>query len=164
MKAHVLLVDDNALRSADRQHYLVGAGVEVMNASEQRHAIEVVQSHRVDVVCVDAQFVVNRGSKIGAFVKRLKPRVPVILIADNDRVPGHFEEHADIVIDRADFDVTGRRLIQELCRDHVPFFQRWFDEWASRRTSEPGRDETIHTRVELTNSTQLLHRKGAKQW
>ena len=107
MKTHVLLVDDSASRSADRQHYLVGAGVEVLNASEELQAIEVVQSHRVDVVCIDAQFVVNRGSKIGAFVKRLKPCVPVILIADNDRVPGHFEEHADIVIDRADFDITG---------------------------------------------------------
>jgi DNA-binding NtrC family response regulator len=144
MKTHVLLVDDNASRSADRQHYLVGAGVEVLNASEELQAIEVVQSHRVDVVCIDAQFVVNRGSKIGAFVKRLKPCVPVILIADNDRVPGHFEEHADIVIDRADFAITGRRLLQELGRDHVPFFQQWFDEWANRRTSEPGRDETIH--------------------
>ena len=144
MKAHVLLVDDNALRSANRRHYLVGGGVEVINASEERQAIEVVQCHRVDVVCIDAQFVANRGSEIGAFVKFLKPRVPVVLIADDDRIPGHFEEHVDIAIDRADFDITGVRLVQELCRDHVPFFRRWFDEWASRRTSEPGGDETIH--------------------
>ena len=95
MKAHVLLVDDNALRSANRRHYLVGGGVEVINASEERQAIEVVQSHRVDVVCIDAQFVPNRGSEIGAFVKFLKPRVPVVLIADDDRIPGHFEEHVE---------------------------------------------------------------------
>ena len=100
--------------------------------------LKLVQSHRVDVVCIDAQFVVNRGYEIGAFVKCLKPCVPVVLIADNDRIPGHFEEHVDIVIDRADFDITGGRLVQELCRDHVPFFRRWFDEWAGRRTSSRG--------------------------
>jgi DNA-binding NtrC family response regulator len=144
MKTHVLLVDDNVSRSADRRHYLVEAGIEVINASEERQATEVVRFQRVDVVCVDAQSVVNRGSEIGAFVKYLEPCVPVVLIADGDRIPGHFEEHVDIVIDRADFDVTGRRLVQELCRDHVPFFRRWLDEWASRHTSEAGRDETIH--------------------
>jgi DNA-binding NtrC family response regulator len=145
MKAHVLLVDDNALRSANRRHYLVGGGVEIINASEERQAIEIVQSHRVDVVCIDAQFVANRGPEIGAFVKFLKPGVSVVLIADDDRIPGPFEEHVDIVIDRADFDLTGRRLVQELCRDHIPFFQRWFDEWASRRTSRTGGDQTIYT-------------------
>jgi DNA-binding NtrC family response regulator len=142
MKTHVLLVDDNASRSAERRHYLVGAGVEVINACEVRQAIEVMQSHRVDVVCIDAQFVVNRGSEIGALVKCLKPFVPVVLIADDDRIPDHFEEHVDIVIDRADFDVTGRRLVQELNRGHVPFFRRWFDEWTDC-ASKSGRDETI---------------------
>jgi len=145
MKAHVLLVDDNALRSANRRHYLVGAGLEVINASEERQAIEVVQSHRVDVVCIDAQSALNRGPGIGAFVKYLKPHVPVVLIADDGRIPGHFEEHVDIVIDGADFDITGGHLVAELYRNHVPFFWRWFDEWASRRTSQPRSDETIYT-------------------
>jgi len=145
MKAHVLLVDDNASRSEDRRQYLVGAGIEVINASEERQAIEVVQSHRVDVVCIDAQSALNRGPGIGAFVKCLKPHVPVVLIADDGRIPGHFEEHVDMVIDRADFDITGRHLVRELYRNQVPFFWRWFDEWASRRTSKPGSDETIYT-------------------
>ena len=142
MKTHVLLVDDNGLRSMGRRHSLVGAGVEVINACGGREAIEVMQSQRVDVVCIDAQFVVNRRSEIGAFVKCLKPFVPVVLIADDDRIPGHFEEHVDIVIDRADFDITGRRLVQELNRGHVTFFRRWFDEW-TERASKSGREETI---------------------
>src|SRR5271166_958627 len=145
MKAHVLLVDDNASRSAERWQYLVGAGIEVINASDDRQAIEVVQSHRVDVVCIDAQSAVNRGSGIGGFVKYLKPHVPVVLIADDGRTPSHFEEHVDIVIDRADFDITGGHLVRELYQTQVPFFWRWFDEWAIRRTSKPGGDETVYT-------------------
>ena len=145
MKPQVLLVDDNASRSADRRQCLAGAGLEVINASEGCQAIEVVQSHRVDVVCIDAQSAVNRKPAIGAFVQYLRPRVPVVLIADDGRIPGHFEEHVDIVIDRADFDITGGHLVRELYRNQVPFFWRWFDEWASRRTPKPGGDETIYT-------------------
>jgi len=145
MKARVLLVDDNASRSADRRQYLGGAGIEVINASGERQATEIVQSHRVDVVCIDAQSAVNRGSGIGGFVKYLKPHVPVVLIADDGRTPSHFEEHVDIVIDRADFDITGGHLVRELYQTQVPFFWRWFDEWAIRRTSKPGGDETVYT-------------------
>jgi DNA-binding NtrC family response regulator len=145
MKAYVLLVDGNAPRYAERRQYLVGAGIQVINASDDRQAIEVVQSHRVDVVCIDAQSAVNRGPGIGAFVKHLKPHVPVILIADDGRIPGHFEEHVDIVIDDADFDVTGGHLVRELYRSQIPFFWRWFDEWASRRASKLGGEETIYT-------------------
>ena len=142
MTTHVLLVDDNASRSAERRHYLAGAGVEVMNACEGHEAIEFIQSHRVDVVCIHAQFVVNRGSEIGTFFKCLKPFVPVILIADDNWVPGHFEESVDIVIDRADFDLAGRRLVQELNRGHVLFFRRWFDECADRASKSER--EIIH--------------------
>jgi hypothetical protein len=54
MKTHVLLVDDNASQSADRQHHLAGAGVEVMNESEERQAIDVVQPP-----CLNADIVVD---------------------------------------------------------------------------------------------------------
>ena len=65
-----------------------------------------------------------------------------LLIIDDERIYGHFEEHVDISIDRADFDVAGRRLVQELNRGHVPFFRRWFDEWTDRASESRG-EETI---------------------
>src|SRR5271165_5539476 len=161
MKAHVLLVDDNASRSAERWQYLVGAGIEVINASDDRQAIEVVQSHRVDVVCIDAQSAVNRGSGIGAFVKYLKPHVPVVLIADDGRIPGHFEEHVDIVIDRADFDIRGDTWFENYTGIRIHFSG---DGLTSGRAVAPLSRGAIKrfTRAELTNVTQLLHRKGAK--
>jgi hypothetical protein len=153
MKTHVLLVDDNASRSADRRHYLVGGGVEVINACEERRAIEVVQSHRVGVVCIDAQFVVNRGSEIGAFVKYLKPCVPVVLIADDDRIPGHLEEHVDIVIDRADFDIAGRRWSRSYAG--ITFHVSGNGSTSGRAVAHLSRGAMKRfTRVELTNSTQ----------
>jgi DNA-binding NtrC family response regulator len=98
MKTLVLLADDNVSRSADRRQHLVTAEVEVIIAGDECQAEEALNSCRVDVVCIDMQFVVNRGDEVGAFIKSLKPFVPVVLIADGDRVPGHFEEHVDIVL------------------------------------------------------------------
>jgi DNA-binding NtrC family response regulator len=139
MTTHVLLVDDNVSRSADRQRFLVTAGVEIITACDEYRAVEVIKSHGVDVICIDAEFVVNRGSWLGAFIKRQTPFVLVVLIADDDRIPDHFEKHVDIVIDRADFAISGRGLIRELLRGHVPFFHTWLEGWMNRATkSERG--------------------------
>ena len=143
MTTHVLMVDDNASRCADRSRYLAEAGIEVINACEERWAAEAMKTQRVDVVCVDAQFAVNRGHAMGAFIECLRPLVPVVLIADADFIPGHFEKHVDIVIDRDDFDNAGTRLIRQFNRGQASFFQRWFEEWTNR-ASTVGSDEAMH--------------------
>lgn len=144
MPAHVLLVDDNASRSTARQRFLAAAGVEIVIACSEYRAVEVIKSGRVDVVCLDAEFVVNRGPWLGAFIRRQTPCVPVVLIADNGRIPVHFEKHVDIVIDRADFAISGRGLIRELLRGHVPFFHTWFEDWMNRAI-KPERGEPVRT-------------------
>jgi DNA-binding NtrC family response regulator len=143
MTLHVLLVDDNVSRSADRQRFLGAAGVEIITSCDEYRAAEAIKSRGVDVVCIDSEFVMNRGSWLGAFVRRQMPLVPVVLIADDDRIPDHFEKHIDIVIDRADFAISGRGLIRELLRGHVPFFRTWFEDWMNHATKaergEPAR-------------------------
>jgi DNA-binding NtrC family response regulator len=144
MTTYVLLVDDNASRSADRQRFLAASGVEIIIACDEYRAVEVIKSRRVDVVCIDSEFVMNRGPWLGAFIRRQVPFVPVVLIADDARVPGHFEKQVDIVIDRADFAISGRGLIRELLRGHAPFFHTWFEDWMNRATkSELG--EAVRT-------------------
>jgi DNA-binding NtrC family response regulator len=86
MTTHVLLVDDNASRSSDRQRFLAAAGVEIIIACNEHRAAEVIKSHRVDVVCIDSEFVVNRGPWLGAFIRRQLPFFPVIMIADDSRI------------------------------------------------------------------------------
>ena len=144
MTTHVLMVDDNTSRCADRSRYLAGAGIEVINACDEYQAAEAMKTQRVDVVCVDSQFVLNQSHALGSFIEYLKPVVPVVLIADADFIPGHFEKHVDIVIDRADFDIAGSLLIRQFNRGRASFFQQWFEEWTNR-ASTFGSDETMHT-------------------
>ncbi len=142
MGTNVLLVDDNAARSDERRDDLVAAGVEVISAFEEHQAANALKSHPVDVVCIDSQFVMNCGWGVGALIDGLNPTVPVVLVVDDSHLPSHFEKYVDIMIDRAEFDLTGPRLMQQLNRGQIPFFQRWFTDWVNR-ASESRSGEAI---------------------
>ena len=122
MQTYVVLIDHNAARCNARRDSLIAAGVEVISAVEEEQAAEVLKSNRVDVVCIDSQFVTNCGSGIGAIIEGLKPAVSVVMLGDEAQIPGNFEKYVDIIIDRADFDLTGPWLMQELNRAQLTFF------------------------------------------
>jgi hypothetical protein len=132
MRAHILCVDDNGSRSADRRRSLEDVGFVVMYACDETQAAELLKSHPVDVVCVDSHSLNRVGSALGASIKNVKPRVPLILICDKDTTPGTLGEHVDIVMDEPDFDTKGQWLLEELCDAYAPFFLRWLDEWLDR--------------------------------
>ena len=138
METQVLLVDHNAARCNERRDDLAAAGVEAISAFEEEQAAEVLKCNRVDVVCIDSQFVMNDGSEMGALIEGLKPNVPVVLIVHEGQIPHNFQKYVDIVIDRTDFDITGTRLLQQLNSGRVTFFQRWFGDWVDR-ASQSGR-------------------------
>jgi DNA-binding NtrC family response regulator len=132
MSTQVLLVDHDAARSDKRRKDLAAAGVEVISAFEEQQAAAALQSDHVDVICIDSQFVTNCGPGIGALIERREGPIPVVLIADEARVPGQLQMRVDVIVDREDFPRTGRHLMQQLSRGQVPFFQRWFCEWVNR--------------------------------
>ncbi len=144
MGTHVLLVDNNAARSADRQRFLASAGVKIIAVGDEYRAVEVINSGRVEVVCIDSEFVANRGPWLGAFIKRQMPLVSVVLIVDGDQIPGRFEKYVDIVIDRTDFAISGVGLIRELSKGHTPFFRTWFEDWMNR-AAQSERAESVRT-------------------
>ena len=135
MKACVVCVDENVARSRVRRKVLENAGFAVLSASHETRAVELLQSHRVDVACVAPQSDVQ-AQGLGRTIKSARPDVPVVLIHDRGEIPAHFEEYVDIVIDESDFETTAQWLIEELQDGEGLFFVRWFVEWM-RRPSEP---------------------------
>ena len=69
MEAQVLRVDHNAARCNERRHELARAGVAVISASKECQAAEALNCNRLDVICIDSQFVMSFGSGIGALVR-----------------------------------------------------------------------------------------------
>ena len=132
MRAHILCVDDNGSRSIDRRRSLEDVGFVVMYACDETQAAALLKTHPVDIVCVDSYSLNSVGSALGASIKNVKPRVPLILICDKDTTTGTLGEHVDIVMDEPDFDTKGQWLLEELCDACAPFFLRWLDEWLDR--------------------------------
>jgi DNA-binding NtrC family response regulator len=144
MSTHVLLVDNNAARSRQRRHDMASAGVQVTNAFDEQQVAEAMDSVRIDVICVDSQFVSDRGAEIGALMETRMRTVPVVLILDDAQVPGNLQSYVDVVVDREDFPTKGTQLMQDLDGGQVPFFQRWFCEWVGR-ASLSRRNEAVPT-------------------
>ncbi len=142
MQPYILLIDHNSARCNERRDGLVAAGVEVISAVEEEQAAEVLKSNRVHVICIDSQFVSKCGSGIGVAIERLKPAVSVVMLGDEAQIPGHFEKYVDVIIGRADFDLTGPWLIHELNHAQHTFFQRWFDDWVNREPESRSGDAT----------------------
>ncbi len=132
MGTQILLVDNDAARSNRRRNDLAAAGVEVITASEEQQAAEAMKSDRVDIICIDSQFVTNRGPGIGALIELRMATTPVVLIVDDAQIPGQLQKHVDVIVDREDFPRMARGLMQQLSRGQVPFFQRWFGAWVNR--------------------------------
>ncbi len=108
MSTQVLLVDNDARRSYKRRKDLAAAGVEVISAVEEQQAAAALKSDHVDVICIDSQFVANCGPGIGALIERRMGTIPVILIADEARIPGQLQRHVDVIVDREDFPRMGK--------------------------------------------------------
>ena len=156
MGTQVLLVDNDAARSNRRRSDLASAGVEVITAFEEQQAAEAMKSDRVDIICIDSQFVTIRGPEIGALIELRTATTPVVLIVDEAQIPGQLQEHVDIIVDREDFPKMGKRLMQQLGRGQVPFFQRWFCAWVNR-TSQSRHGESIPRVEEFAQGAQLTH-------
>ena len=142
MGTHVLLVDNNLARSNERRDDVSVAGIEVSSAFDEQQAAEALKSDCVDVICLDSQFVTNYGEGISTLIERRMPAITTVLIVDEARIPSHLQRCVDIVVQREDFPMIGKRLMQQLARGHVPFFERWFCDWVIR-ASQLSRGEAI---------------------
>ena len=141
MKPCVLCVKESTSRWKERLKSLDAAGFGVLNASDELHAVELLESHRVDVVCIASQDGEVQQPVMGRSIKSVRPDVPVVLIRDQVAPPAHFEEYVDIVIDEAGFRATAQWLIQALQEAPNVFFVQWFANWM-RRSCELTRGES----------------------
>lgn len=132
MRATVLCVDECTARSRGRGKALEAAGFAVLQARSESQALELLKSHRVDVVCIVPFEGDAHEPGIGHEIKNAQPDVPLVLIHGQGVVPVHFEEYIDIVIDEPDFEATAQWLIPTLQDTSNFFFVGWFVSWMRR--------------------------------
>lgn len=77
----VLIVDDKEVQRTLVQLYLKQLGVQCLQANNGANAIEMIQSHKVDLVLMDVQMPVMNGFDASQRIKAISPSVKVIALS-----------------------------------------------------------------------------------
>ena len=143
MNAQILCIGGKAAQWRNWGHELEANGYVVVHASDEHEATGLLKACPVDIVCIDSQLMAgSNGAAIVAGLKDAARHVPVVLVQTGNRVPEHFEEHVDVVIDESTFAAAGQWLIEELREPRLPMFVEWFDAWKERSADDE--KESVH--------------------
>src|SRR5258708_39087617 len=80
-KSSVLCIDDEPPNLKVRKLLLESAGYFVLTASGGKEGMEIFRSNLVDAVVVDYSMSGMDGGIVAAQVKKIKPRIPVIMLS-----------------------------------------------------------------------------------
>jgi CheY-like chemotaxis protein len=80
-KSSVLCIDDEPSILKVRKLLLESAGYFVLTASNGKEGLDIFRSNLVDAVVVDFSMPYMDGGIVAAHVKKIKPRIPVILLS-----------------------------------------------------------------------------------
>jgi len=86
-KAVILCVDDEENPLTLRKFVLQKAGYEVLTASSGKEALEIVASHKVDLVLSDHLMPGMHGTELAQQLKAQHPKLPVVLISGVNELP-----------------------------------------------------------------------------
>ncbi len=77
----VLCIDDHPNALAGWSLYLHGAGYGVLTATDPSDGLELFATRAVDLVLLDYAMPAMGGAEVARSMKRMKPRVPIILFS-----------------------------------------------------------------------------------
>ncbi len=112
-KQTLLCVDDNQSALHVRQLVLESAGYSVLVASDSATAMELFSSSTVDMVISDHFLQDTTGTELAAAMKRLKPKIPIVIISGALEPPDGME-YADLFICKGDSPPQVLQKISEL--------------------------------------------------
>jgi CheY-like chemotaxis protein len=93
----ILCIDDEAKLLMVRQMVLAAAGYSVVTAADGKTGLELFRDEHIDVVITDHLLPDISGTELAAEMKRMKPRVPIILLTGLADTP-EGAQHADLVL------------------------------------------------------------------
>jgi CheY-like chemotaxis protein len=84
----ILCVDDEELQLKMRAALFESAGFKALLARSANTALELFSSQRVDAVVMDYWLSGTNGTKVAEEMKRLHPRIPIVMLSGYSSLPG----------------------------------------------------------------------------
>lgn len=95
----ILCVDDEENPLILRKLVLQKSGYDVLTATSGARALEILDSHKVDLVLSDQLMPGTTGTQLARQSKAIYPDVPVVIISGVNEIPAD-TEHADLFISK----------------------------------------------------------------
>lgn len=80
-KTFILSADDEPLTLLTRQAILERSGYEVLSAADGCEALDIFAAHYVDLAILDYQMPRLDGAAVAREMKRLRPRLPILMVS-----------------------------------------------------------------------------------
>jgi CheY-like chemotaxis protein len=80
-KTFILSADDDPLTLITRRAILEMSGYEVLSAADGREALDIFAAHYVDLAILDYQMPRLDGAAVAREMKRLRPRLPILMVS-----------------------------------------------------------------------------------
>jgi CheY-like chemotaxis protein len=87
-RATILCVDDEELQLQMRAALFEAAGFETLQARSANTALEIFRTRRIDAVVMDYWLSGTNGTKVAEEMKRLHPRIPIVMLSGFSSLPG----------------------------------------------------------------------------
>ena len=84
----VLCIDDEQLQLQLRTMLFEAAGFKVLQARSASLALEIFRTQQVDAVVMDYWLSGTNGTTIAEEMKRLQPRIPIVMLSGYSSLPG----------------------------------------------------------------------------
>jgi CheY-like chemotaxis protein len=132
-KAAILCIDDHWNGLIGRKMLLENSGYEVLPATSVEDGLRLFVSRAIDAVVVDYKMPGMDGAMIAAYMKRVRPHVPIVLLSAYGPLPERKLQAVDTFISKSQPPGTLLSALNTLLagRDK-PFFHRWLDQWKIR--------------------------------
>ncbi len=110
----VLCVDDNVTALYVRKLVLESAGYSVLTADDAKTAMQLFTSTDVDIILTDYFLQGTTGVELAAEMKRLRPRIPIVILSGSVEIPEGVLLHADLFLCKTETPATVLQKIAEL--------------------------------------------------
>jgi CheY-like chemotaxis protein len=84
----ILCVDDEELQLQMRAALFESAGFEALQARSASTALEIFRTRHIDAVVMDYWLSGTNGTKVAEEMKRLHPRIPIVMLSGFSSLPG----------------------------------------------------------------------------
>jgi len=132
----ILCIDDHWSGLIGRKMLLEQNGYEVLEATGGSEGLKLFLSQDVDAVILDYQMPDMNGAVVAAKMKKVRSKVPIILLSAYGPLPKRKLQSIDKFVSKSESPDAFLSTVDDvLTTQSKPFFSRWLDGWKRRNAT-----------------------------